>query len=104
MKISVIAARYNKVAKASRCNQEKGLSVKGYCSGAGGLSDRPRGCGQHPDRGSERGSFPRQGAGHRTRRPHSGHARFDSNNLQLVKDVTQVLYQMAVAVKVAVGL
>ena len=30
--------------------------------------------------------------------------RFDSKNLQLVKDVTQVLYQMAVAVKVAVGL
>ena len=29
--------------------------------------------------------------------------RFDSKNLQLVKDVTQVLYQMAVAVKVAVG-
>ena len=30
--------------------------------------------------------------------------KFDSKNLQLVKDVTQVLYQMAVAVKVAVGL
>ena len=28
--------------------------------------------------------------------------KFDSKNLQLVKDVTQVLYQMAVAVKVAV--
>ncbi len=104
MKSSVIAARYNKVAKAGRCNQEKGLFVKVYFSGAGGLSDCPRGCGQHPDRGPERGGFPRPRPDHQTRRSYSGHARFDSNNLQLVKDVTRVLYQMPVAVKVAVGL
>ena len=30
--------------------------------------------------------------------------RFDSKNMQLAKDFTQILYQIAVATKVAVGL
>ncbi|WP_232221618.1 polysaccharide biosynthesis/export family protein [Desulfovibrio sp. 6_1_46AFAA] len=82
---------------------EKGLSLKGYLSGAGGLSDRAdagnilivglngevsRARGQKIEPGDRILVMPR----------------FDSKNLQLVKDVTQVLYQMAVAVKVAVGL
>ena len=82
---------------------EKGLSLKGYLSGAGGLSDRAdagnilivglngevsRARGQAIEPGDRILVMPR----------------FDSKNLQLVKDVTQVLYQMAVAVKVAVGL
>lgn len=82
---------------------EKGLSLKGYLSGAGGLSDRAdsdnilivglngevaRAKGQTIEPGDRILVMPR----------------FDSKNLQLVKDVSQVLYQMAVAVKVAVGL
>lgn len=82
---------------------EKGLSLKGYLSGAGGLSDRAdknnilivglngevsRAEGQAIEPGDRILVMPK----------------FDSKNLQLVKDVTQVLYQMAVAVKVAVGL
>lgn len=82
---------------------EKDLSLKGYLDGAGGLSDRAdtdnilivglngevsRAEGQHIKPGDRILVMPR----------------FDSKNLQLVKDVTQVLYQMAVAVKVAVGL
>ena len=82
---------------------EKGLSLKGYLSGAGGLSDRAdagnilivglngevsRARGQKIEPGDRILVMPK----------------FDSKNLQLVKDVTQVLYQMAVAVKVAVGL
>ena len=30
--------------------------------------------------------------------------RFDSKNMQLVKDMSQILYQIAVATKVVVGL
>ena len=82
---------------------EKGLSLKGYLSGAGGLSDRAdtdnilivglngevaHAKGQSIEPGDRILVMPK----------------FDSKNLQLVKDVTQVLYQMAVAVKVAVGL
>ena len=82
---------------------EKGLSLKGYLSGAGGLSDRAdtdnilivglngevaHAKGQPIEPGDRILVMPK----------------FDSKNLQLVKDVTQVLYQMAVAVKVAVGL
>lgn len=82
---------------------QKGLSLKGYLSGAGGLSDRAdagnllivglngevsRARGQAIEPGDRILVMPK----------------FDSKNLQLVKDVTQVLYQMAVAVKVAVGL
>ena len=82
---------------------EKGLSLKGYLNGAGGLSDRAdtdnilivglngevsHAKGQSIEPGDRILVMPK----------------FDSKNLQLVKDVTQVLYQMAVAVKVAVGL
>lgn len=82
---------------------EKGLKLKGYLNGAGGLSDRAdssnilivglngevsRARGQEIEPGDRILVMPK----------------FDSKNLQLVKDVTQVLYQMAVAVKVAVGL
>lgn len=82
---------------------EKGLSLKDYLGGAGGLSDRAdtdnilivglngevaHAKGQPIEPGDRILVMPR----------------FDSKNLQLVKDVTQVLYQMAVAVKVAVGL
>ncbi len=82
---------------------DKGLSLKGDLGGAGGLSDRAdagnilivglngevsRARGQAIEPGDRILVMPR----------------FDSKNLQLVKDVTQVLYQMAVAVKVAVGL
>ena len=78
-------------------------SLKGYLSGAGGLSDRAdtdnilivglngevaHAKGQSIEPGDRILVMPK----------------FDSKNLQLVKDVTQVLYQMAVAVKVAVGL
>lgn len=82
---------------------EKGLSLKGYLSGAGGLSDR-----------ADAGNILIVGLNGEVSRA-GGQAiepgdrilvmpKFDSKNLQLVKDVTQVLYQMAVAVKVAVGL
>ena len=82
---------------------EKGLSLKDYLGGAGGLSDRAdtdnilivglngevaHAKGQPIEPGDRILVMPK----------------FDSKNLQLVKDVTQVLYQMAVAVKVAVGL
>lgn len=82
---------------------EKGLSLKGYLNGAGGLSDRAdagnilivglngevsRARGQAIEPGDRILVMPK----------------FDSKNLQLVKDVSQVLYQMAVAVKIAVGL
>ena len=82
---------------------EKGLSLKGYLNGAGGLSDRAdtdnilivglngevsHAKGQSIEPGDRILVMPK----------------FDSKNLQLVKDVTQVLYQMAVAVKVAMGL
>ena len=82
---------------------EKGLSLKGYLNGAGGLSDR-----------ADAGNILIVGLNGEVSRA-KGQAiepgdrilvmpKFDSKNLQLVKDVTQVLYQMAVAVKVAVGL
>ena len=82
---------------------EKGLSLKGYLSGAGGLSDR-----------ADAGNILIVGLNGEVARA-KGQAiepgdrilvmpKFDSKNLQLVKDVTQVLYQMAVAFKVAVGL
>ncbi|ABM29599.1 polysaccharide biosynthesis/export family protein [Nitratidesulfovibrio vulgaris] len=82
---------------------EKGQSLKDYLNSAGGLSDRAdtnnilivglngevsRAKGQAIEPGDRILVMPQ----------------FDSKNLQLVKDVTQVLYQMAVAVKVAVGL
>ncbi len=82
---------------------EKDLKLKDYLGGAGGLSDRAdsgnilivglngevsRARGQDVEPGDRILVMPK----------------FDSKNLQLVKDVTQVLYQMAVAVKVAVGL
>ena len=82
---------------------EKVLSLKGYLNGEGGLSARAdtdnilivglngevaHAKGQPIEPGDRILVMPK----------------FDSKNLQLVKDVTQVLYQMAVAVKVAVGL
>ncbi len=82
---------------------EKHLPLNDYIAGAGGLSDRAdsanilivglngevsRAKGQSIQPGDRILVMPK----------------FDSKNLQLVKDVTQVLYQMAVAVKVAVGL
>lgn len=82
---------------------EKGLSLKGYLKGAGGLSDR-----------ADKDNILLVGlngeVAHAEGQPIKPGDRilvmpkFDSKNLQLVKDVTQVLYQMAVAVKVAVGL
>lgn len=82
---------------------EKNLSLKGYLKGAGGLSDR-----------ADAGNILIVGLNGEVS-PAKGHViepgdrilvmpKFDSKNLQLVKDVTQVLYQMAVAVKVAIGL
>jgi protein involved in polysaccharide export with SLBB domain len=82
---------------------EKGLSLKGYLNGAGGLSDRADannilivGLNGEVSRAERQAIAP----GDRI----LVMPKFDSKNLQLVKDVTQVLYQMAVAVKVAVGL
>ncbi len=82
---------------------EKGLSLKGYLSGAGGLSDRADAgniliVGLNGEVARARGQAIKPGDRILVM------PRFDSKNLQLVKDVTQVLYQMAVAVKVAVGL
>ena len=82
---------------------EKGMSLKGYLNSAGGLSDR-----------ADSGNILIVGLNGEVSR-NSGQdikpgdrilvmPKFDSKNLQLVKDITQVLYQMAVAVKVAVGL
>ena len=82
---------------------EKGLSLKGYLGGAGGLSDRADAgniliVGLNGEVARARGQAIKPGDRILVM------PRFDSKNLQLVKDVTQVLYQMAVAVKVAVGL
>ena len=82
---------------------EKGLSLKGYLSGAGGLSDRADTdniliVGLNGEVAHARGQSIEPGDRILVM------PKFDSKNLQLVKDVTQVLYQMAVAVKVAVGL
>ena len=81
----------------------KGMRLEGYLNGAGGLSDRADednilivGLNGEVSRAEERAIEP----GDRI----LVMPKFDSKNLQLVKDVTQVLYQMAVAVKVAVGL
>lgn len=82
---------------------EKGLNLRGYLNGAGGLSDRAdsgnilivglngevsRARGQAVEPGDRILVMPK----------------FDSKNLQLVKDITQVLFQIAVAAKIAVGL
>ena len=82
---------------------EKGLSLKDYLGGAGGLSDRADAgniliVGLNGEVAHAKGQ-PIEPGDRILVMP-----RFDSKNLQLVKDVTQVLYQMAVAVKVAVGL
>ena len=82
---------------------EKGLSLKGYLNGAGGLSDRADTdniliVGLNGDVSHAKGQSIEPGDRILVM------PKFDSKNLQLVKDVTQVLYQMAVAVKVAVGL
>ncbi len=80
----------------------EGRMLKEYISSAGGLSDRA-------DEDNifvvgQNGSVALAGAG-----PiHAGDRilvmpKFDSKNMQLVKDITQVLYQMAVAVGVAIG-
>ena len=82
---------------------EKGLSLKGYLNGAGGLSDR-----------ADSGNILIVGLNGEVSRA-NGQAiapgdrilvmpKFDSKNLQLVKDITQVLFQIAVATKIAVGL
>lgn len=81
---------------------EKGLSLRGYLNGAGGLSDR-----------ADPGNILIVGLNGEVSRA-NGQAiepgdrilvmpKFDSKNLQLVKDITQILYQMAIAVKVAIG-
>lgn len=82
---------------------EKGLSLKGYLNGAGGLSDRADKSnilivGLNGEVSHAEGQAIKPGDRILVM------PKFDSKNLQLVKDVTQVLYQMAVAVKVAVGL
>ena len=82
---------------------EKSLSLKGYLSGAGGLSDRADASnilivGLNGEVSHAKGQ-PIEPGDRILVMP-----KFDSKNLQLVKDVTQVLFQMAVAVKVAVGL
>ena len=82
---------------------EKSLSLKEYLSGAGGLSDRADTdniliVGLNGEVSHAKG-HPIEPGDRILVMP-----KFDSKNLQLVKDVTQVLYQMAVAVKVAVGL
>ncbi|MDR1656931.1 MAG: SLBB domain-containing protein [Deltaproteobacteria bacterium] len=82
---------------------KKGLTLKDYLNSAGGLSDRA-------DSGNilivglngEVSPAKRQSIEPGDRilvMP-----KFDSKNLQLVKDITQILYQMGVAVKVAIGL
>ena len=82
---------------------EKGLSLKDYLKGAGGLSDRADKnnillVGLNGEVAHSEGQSIKPGDRILVM------PKFDSKNLQLVKDVTQVLYQMAVAVKVAVGL
>ena len=82
---------------------EKSLSLKEYLSGAGVLSDRADAdniliVGLNGEVAHAKGQ-PIEPGDRILVMP-----KFDSKNLQLVKDVTQVLYQMAVAVKVAVGL
>lgn len=82
---------------------EKGLSLSDYLKSAGGLSER-----------ADYSNILLVGLNGEVSRARSQAIKpgdrilvmpaFDSKNLQLVKDVTQVLYQMAVAVKVAVGL
>ena len=82
---------------------EQGLNLKAYLNGAGGLSDRADSgniliVGLNGEVSPARGQTIKPGDRILVM------PKFDSKNLQLVKDVTQVLYQMAVAVKVAVGL
>lgn len=82
---------------------EQDLDLEGYLASAGGLSDRAdkdnilivglNGAVCHAD-GQDIAPGDRILV----------MPRFDSKNMQLVKDVTEVLYQLAVAVKVAVGL
>lgn len=82
---------------------EKGRTLDAYLASAGGLSDRA-------DRRNilivgQNGEVTRADA----RNVQPGDRilimpKFDSKNVQLVKDFAQVLYQIAVAVKVAVGL
>ncbi len=82
---------------------EKGLSLQDYLNGAGGLSDRADtrnilivGLNGEVSRADQKNIQP----GDRV----LVMPKFDSKNLQLVKDITQVLYQIGVAIKVAVGL
>lgn len=82
---------------------EDGLTLKNYLAGAGGLSDRADssnilivGLNGEVSRAGKTGIKP----GDRI----LVMPKFDSKNLSLVKDVTQVLYQIAVAAKVAVSL
>lgn len=82
---------------------DKGLSLKGYLNSAGGLSDRADASnilivGLNGEVSHAKGQTIEPGDRILVM------PKFDSKNLQLVKDITQVLYQMAVAVKVAVGL
>jgi hypothetical protein len=82
---------------------EKGMSLHEYLESAGGLSDRA-----DKDnilvakQNGEVGKVQNMGIAPGDRilvMP-----RFDSKNMQLAKDFTQILYQIAVATKVAVGL
>lgn len=82
---------------------EKGMNLSKYIKGAGGLSDR-----------ADAGNILIVGLNGEVARASSQAVKpgdrilvmpkFDSKNIALVKDITQVLYQMAVAVKIAVGL
>lgn len=82
---------------------EKGMTLESYLASAGGLSDRAdkrnillMGLNGEVSAASSRNVEP----GDRI----LVMPKFDSKNVQLVKDFAQVLYQIAVAVKVAVGL
>ena len=84
---------------------EKDLGLQEYITGAGGFSDRADI--ENILIVGLNGEVSRVEDENQTIKPGDRilvMPKFDSKNLQLVKDVTQVLYQLAVAVKVAVGL
>lgn len=82
---------------------EKGMKLRNYLESAGGLSDRAdRDNILVAKQNGEVGKVENMGIAPGDRilvMP-----RFDSKNMQLAKDFTQILYQIAVATKVAVGL